>query len=110
MAVLGESACVKFADSVTRSSDQGDRAVRVVAIESDVVMIKVAGQLAVRVGQFEEQFGPVFEGGDRVGTGGEAQRRLVAAARWTRASASLAGSPPAPYRRRFSALRLSNSS
>src|SRR4249919_1621823 len=51
--------------------------VRVVVIESDVVMIEVAGQLAVRVGQFEEQLGPVLEGGDRVGASGEAQRRLV---------------------------------
>jgi hypothetical protein len=44
--------------------------------ESDVVMIEMAGQLAVRLGQFEEQFGPVLEGGDRVGAGRETPRRL----------------------------------
>jgi hypothetical protein len=45
--------------------------------ESGLVVIEVAGQLAVRVGLSLEQFGPVLEGGDRVGAAGEAQRRFV---------------------------------
>ena len=45
--------------------------------ELGVVMAEVAGQVAVGVGLLEEQLGPVLEGGDRVGAGGEAQRRLV---------------------------------
>src|SRR5687768_6566694 len=44
---------------------------------SDVVVGEVARQVAVGVGLLKKQLGPVLEGVNRVGAGGETQRRLV---------------------------------
>ena len=44
---------------------------------SGVVVGEAGGQVAVRVCLVEQMPGPCLEGGDRIGAGGEAQRRLV---------------------------------